>query len=149
MMHKINNGDYEWLGCVSDTLGEMSYWFRSSGGSIPKYKEGEKHIVYIATKPEETFDNIVYIGSGKGTRYKHVKSGTSHNRFLNDLYFKGEDLNVMVFAAGLSQAESLKLEKELIAFYNPPANTCGKVDMSGSKYVSKFEEMRLRKKVTT
>lgn len=109
-MHEINFGDYDWMQRVGDTIGEMSYWFRAAGYTIPKRDNEEKHFVYVVTDTSNKWNDIVYIGSGQGTRYRHVLSGTSHNRKLNEMFFNKEELHVMMFEDCLSAADSLKLE---------------------------------------
>lgn len=67
---------------------------------------------------------VVYIGSGiQGVRSNHVKSGKSHSVDLNELFFKDpSNIVVSVLREGLTQSESLELEKEYIQSYEPKFN---------------------------
>lgn len=59
-----------------------------------------------------------YIGFGKGNRYTHVNSGTSHQRKLNEVVLKDEKVFVIqITATNLSKEEAQIKEIELIAFY--------------------------------
>ena len=44
----------------------------------------DKYYVYKVTVEDE----IIYVGKGKGDRYKHATSGKSHNFKLNKFYFE-------------------------------------------------------------
>lgn len=96
--------------------------FRHAGGIIPTSDSSQEHYVYMAVVEGEP----VYIGSGKGDRHKHVNSGVSHNYGLNQLHFSGVRMEVLAFKENLTKTESEKLEKELIAYYNPAKNTTNK-----------------------
>lgn len=75
-------------------------------------------------------DNLVYVGQGKGDRWKHVTSGTSHNKELNRMHFCGQNIYVHTLFDRISQEDSLKLEKLLIRLLNPVANTKDKIKNS-------------------
>lgn len=89
---------------------------------IPKRKNGEYYVYLILDEDGE----LVYIGSGKGDRYLHAASGKSHNYELNAMHFKGVDMFATFFIEGISKEDSMRFEAELIAFYNPVANSKGK-----------------------
>lgn len=76
------------------------------------------HYVYMATVD----GYVVYIGRGKGNRYKHAYSGRSGNRELNRLYFNGAHVVVEVLRHEMTYEESCELEKKLIAKYKPLCN---------------------------
>ena len=65
---------------------------------------------------------IVYVGKGTGRRYLHARSGTSHNLELNRLYFMQTPTIVSIYKSGLTENESLIIEKELISSINPKFN---------------------------
>lgn len=74
-------------------------------------------------------DDLVYVGQGKGDRWKHPTSGISHNKELNKIFFAGEKMTVSFFRQDIPQQDAVKLESCLIAFYNPRANKAGKTKM--------------------
>lgn len=77
------------------------------------------HYVYLAALN----DKVYYIGSGKGLRYSHVNSGTSHNYKLNQHHFTSEDkLEVEIIIEGMSKEESMEVEERLICDLNPEYN---------------------------
>jgi hypothetical protein len=101
---------------VGHSIREIRKWpFRlKSDGISPK-----GYYVYVAHLGGEP----LYIGSGKGYRWKHVNSGESHNYLLNEHFFLKEDkLIIEIFKDGLSQVESLQLEFELIKKHSPIYN---------------------------
>lgn len=66
---------------------------------------------------------VVYIGSGRPEREKHVTSGASHNADLNKLFFTDPDnIQVNVIRTDLSKEESLLMEKEYIQAVEPQFN---------------------------
>jgi len=72
------------------------------------------------------FNNeIIYIGKGIGKRYLHVKSGSSHNRELNRIYFCNENsAEVFLILGGIKDSEQVdRLEKEFIIEFNPKYNS--------------------------
>ena len=78
----------------------------------------------------------VYIGSGKPDRYKHVKSGCSHNPELNKLFFEDADnIVVQILRDCLTKEESLEYEKEYIQAIHPVFN---KVHTRRNKKVGKY-----------
>lgn len=65
----------------------------------------------------------VYIGSGKPERFKHAKSGCSHNADLNKLFFEdGDNVVVQILRDSLTKEESLEYEKEYIQAIHPKFN---------------------------
>ena len=66
-------------------------------------------------------DEIVYVGSGKLSRYKHCNSGTSHVYELNKLHFEGVvfDVKVQKFK---TRKTALNKEIELIKKHLPKFN---------------------------
>lgn len=67
-------------------------------------------------------EGTVYVGSGKGDRMRHAVSGCSHNHYLNRLHFLDRPLIVEVYRQDMTKVESLKLERQLIADWQPLAN---------------------------
>lgn len=67
---------------------------------------------------------IVYIGSGRDARIKHVLSGASHNPHLNQFSFVADRTMCSVYKIkeNLSKEESLSFELELIAKHKPILN---------------------------
>lgn len=109
---------------------DLHFWFRRCGYVVPREGNGE-YYVYIATDEANT---IIYIGSGKGERYKHVTSGISHNKMLNKLYFSGETLSVNAYRVDLTKNEAMELERQLTEFTNPAANLKNKTVQGASRY---------------
>lgn len=64
----------------------------------------------------------VYVGKGKGNRWKHCLSGKSHNRKLNEAVILGKDVSVELLKEGMSESEALSLENSIIAVFNTPFN---------------------------
>jgi hypothetical protein len=69
------------------------------------------HIVY---KVQDVDGKIRYFGEGKSDRWKHVNSGTSHNRKINEHFFTRGEMTVTVVFEGLTKSEALSIEKLLI-----------------------------------
>lgn len=69
---------------------------------------------------------IVYVGKGKGDRYKHTYSGISSSRYLNMLYFSGERVAVAIHKDNLTSEDAYALEQELIQTHQPLGNTINK-----------------------
>ena len=67
---------------------------------------------------------VVYIGSGlQGVRHLHVKSGSSHNPDLNQLFFEDpSNILVQILRENLTKEESLEYEKEYIQATKPIFN---------------------------
>ena len=68
--------------------------------------------------------NPVYVGKGKGSRWKHGKSGRSHVRGLNEIYFKGDvdKLQCKFETKGVSSGVALTIESKLIDMYKTQFN---------------------------
>lgn len=77
-----------------------------------------KSYVYVAYYEGE----VVYVGKGYGTRYLHCNSGTSHCYELNKLHFEGKEVEVIILADGLYDADAKSLESEIIADLKPRHN---------------------------
>ena len=70
------------------------------------------HIVYEV----QDADGIIrYFGEGKSDRWKHVNSGVSHNRKINEHFFIRGEMTVKVILEGLTKSEALSIEKLLIS----------------------------------
>lgn len=69
------------------------------------------HIVYEVQDADGT---IRYIGEGKSDRWKHVNSGVSHNRKINQHFFTRGEMTVKVVLEGLTKSEALSIERLLI-----------------------------------
>lgn len=69
------------------------------------------HIVYEVGDADGT---IRYYGEGKSDRWKHVNSGVSHNRKINEHYFTRGEMTVQVVLEGLTKSEALSIERLLI-----------------------------------
>ena len=69
------------------------------------------HIVYEVRDADGT---IRYFGEGKSDRWKHVNSGVSHNRKINEHFFIRGEMTVKVVFEGLTKSEALSLERLLI-----------------------------------
>jgi vacuolar-type H+-ATPase subunit I/STV1 len=77
-----------------------------------------EHYVYMV----KLGDEVVYVGSGKGDRYKHVTSGRSHNESLNLLHRQGIAVVQEFEYEGLTEMTARVLEQELIDKYKPLYN---------------------------
>ena len=82
------------------------------------------YYVYTATDND---NNIVYVGSGKGSRIKHVNSGRSHSKLINSHVLTVGPLKVSKIADSLTNRESLLLEQEYITTINPKYNLSKRV----------------------
>lgn len=69
------------------------------------------HIVYEVQDADGT---IRYFGEGKSDRWKHVNSGVSHNRKINEHFFIRGEMTVKVVHEGLTKSEALSIERLLI-----------------------------------
>jgi hypothetical protein len=69
------------------------------------------HIVY---EVEDCDGTIRYFGEGKSDRWKHVNSGVSHNRKINEHFFTRGEMTVKVLLEGLTKSEALSIERLLI-----------------------------------
>lgn len=83
-----------------------------------KFKPKKSYVYVVVYKSE-----IVYIGKGNKGRWKHSNNGKSHNTNLNELFYKGEVVDVFILQDGLSDGEALRLESELIKEINPAFNS--------------------------
>lgn len=66
----------------------------------------------------------VYVGKGKGSRWKHGNSGCSHVKGLNEIYFKGDRSKLICKfeTKGVSSGVALTIESKLIGMYKTPFN---------------------------
>lgn len=69
------------------------------------------HIVYEVQDADGT---IRYFGEGRSDRWKHVNSGVSHNRKINEHFFTRGEMTVKVVLEGLTKSEALSIERLLI-----------------------------------
>ncbi len=93
--------DQRFISYVLNTLNNCLY--------IPK-----DYYVYIVFVDK----NIRYIGKGKGTRFCHAVSGTSHVYDLNRDYFENAAIEIFCYAEGLTEINALNLESGLISVYS-------------------------------
>lgn len=70
---------------------------------------------------------LMYIGKGKGERYKHITSGISSCRAANEYYFKTGTQDLKVFKIPVTHS-AIDYENALIFFCQPEWNICGKED---------------------
>lgn len=92
--------------------------------------ETEQHYVYIVTLKDE----IVYVGKGQGRRINHVLSGSSHNKYINEAYYRstllGEpSMEVEIDSYFYSSEDALKCEAALIRKHKPPFNVVGNIKL--------------------
>lgn len=90
---------------------------------------------------------LVYVGKGRGKRWKHVAGGGSNNELINDFYFRNKyfnDLNLDVRISKRFSTDALakKEEKKQIEKFKP---LCNKV--SGRVHESNYEFQDKLKKV--
>lgn len=66
----------------------------------------------------------VYVGKGKGSRWKHGKSGCSHVRGLNEIYFKGDKSKLLCKfeTKSVTNEVAISIENKLISAYKTPFN---------------------------
>lgn len=83
-----------------------------------KFKPKKSYVYVVVYKSE-----IVYIGKGNKSRWKHSSNGKSHNIKLNELFYSGEVVDVFILQDGLSDGEALRLETEVIREINPAFNS--------------------------
>lgn len=62
---------------------------------------------------------IVYIGKGKGDRFRHLNSGMSSCYFANKAHFEGEVVDVEIVERFENNDDALSRESELIRELNP------------------------------
>lgn len=98
-----------------------------------------RYLVYAAKHNDE----IVYIGSGANGREKHCASGCSHSYGLNRLHFANKSIEVVVLARLNSKEDSLHLETQLIAKYNPAFNLTNKPVKSTCEVYEKWHDYLL------
>lgn len=73
-------------------------------------------------------NELLYIGKGKGNRWKHCASGISSSRDLNRYYFsngEGECIKVKILQRFNNDSTASSKELELIKQYSPPFNLSG------------------------
>lgn len=108
------HGDY-FDTCLYNILSPFDEDIRTAiGGTV----ETGEYYVYFAFCNSD----VVYIGSGKGDRYKHVNSGVSSSWYLNKLYFDNETILCVRVVKGLSKDFSLIVEQLLIEAIKPLGN---------------------------
>lgn len=81
-------------------------------------KEKREYEVYVGRWGKE----VVYVGSGRAGRHKHLNSGVSHIYEANKIHFEGGVFDVELVGEGLSKREALDLETQLIKKYDPRWN---------------------------
>lgn len=66
----------------------------------------------------------VYVGKGKGNRWKHGKSGCSHVRGLNEIYFKGDRSKLLCKfeTKSVTNEVAISIENKLTSAYKTPFN---------------------------
>lgn len=81
---------------------------------MPAIFTSNQYYVYVAT-----LDQIPrYVGVGRGLRFEHVNSGTSHNRKLNYAVLAlSRSFEIEMFAHGLTKDRAFELESRLIHQY--------------------------------
>lgn len=78
-----------------------------------------KYYVYVVVNPSK---QVVYIGKGSGSRYKHVTSGTSSSYELNKDHFLGVSNKVYLHSVFKANIDALVVENELIDKFQPIYN---------------------------
>lgn len=69
------------------------------------------HVVYLV---KDHLKTVKYIGEGLKDRPKHVNSGASHNKKINEHFFKLGPMTIEIVAEGLTKSEALTIEKLLL-----------------------------------
>lgn len=86
--------------------------------------------------------DVVYIGSGKGDRYKHVNSGISSCWFLNKLYFANKTIICVRVIQGLAKDDSMLLEQILVEAIQPFGNkSVGNKGVERKYLKGKYDEL--------
>ena len=69
-------------------------------------------------------DDVIYVGKGKGARYKHGNSGCSGNFGLNQIYFTQDNskMRCEFVKTNLSEKDALQYETLYIAKLKPSSN---------------------------
>lgn len=83
------------------------------------------HYVYAAYGID---NELLYIGKGKGDRWKHCASGISSSRDLNRYYFsngEGDCIKVKILQRFSKDSTATSKELNLIKQYSPPFNLSG------------------------
>jgi hypothetical protein len=83
-------------------------------------------------------DELVYIGRGQRSRYKHCASGASTSFYLNKMFFEGKDIKTCIVIDKLSSEDSEMLETFLIKSFKPKGNTL--INSKNEKVNSNFQE---------
>jgi len=78
-----------------------------------------KYYVYVAIKEDE----VVYVGKGTGSRYKHLISGKSHVYEANECFFMGINFTTKIIASFDTSEEALSFESKMIKDINPTWNS--------------------------
>ena len=76
------------------------------------------YIVFVEGSP-------VYVGKGKGVRYKHAVSGTSSVSELNRDFFQDKYIEVLFVREGMTEPEALSYENEWIGYVQSMSSECG------------------------
>jgi len=88
-----------------------------------QHNNKNKYYIYKVIHNEE----LIYVGKGQGERYKHVNSGASHNKQLNELYYKSlyesTSLPEVILEYCDSEQDALEKEHELIYTHKPYCNS--------------------------
>ncbi len=110
-----------------------SFSLRDFDNDCVRYTSGE-HYVYIWK--EENTGVVFYVGSGKGGRYRACTPGARTADFL--AHCQNTACAPLIVACGMSKADALKLEKELIEKYwkagSPLVNTFGIAERQRASY---------------
>lgn len=105
-----------------DSLLENNNFMFSSTG------EGGSYVYVTVDSCTEGTSSIVYVGVGKGNRWKHTLSGNSSSKGLNKLVFSGAKLETLFYMEGLTSAQARELESFLIYLLKPSCNSVGKAN---------------------
>lgn len=83
-------------------------------------KKDNIYYVYVWYYEKE----VIYVGKGKGDRYKHGNSGCSQNYCLNEIHFRKDSdrLRVKLIKTNLSEKDALHYETVYINTLNPKCN---------------------------
>lgn len=94
---------------------------------------------------------LVYIGKGKGRRWKHIAYGRSANELINDFFFRNKylgDMNLDVRISGWfkTDAQAKKEEKKQIDKFKPYCNkVAGREHENNYSFKDKLVDISLKK----